>query len=430
MFSKRFASAMELAHQSGSVKSDTIADTAAFCRDMDKIIDACNSSCLYNPNPAKRPLSAENPGVEMILRDFLSWAPEMTVCVNNKWKRPFCFGGIVQTVSGILETYLGLIDEFPEFELCTALCNQDSVEQLFSRFRGRGGFNPNPTCRMFRLAARHLISVRNVIPTKRGNVVCSELPYLPPLTDHVDETDLQYKASVSAVAFFEEGTFSQHDDSDDVLYDGAEVQSDTDDEQDQDLDLVSRVRLAQDVPLPVNSGSYEANAIAFFAGYTIHKMLKVHHCDRCQDVVAKGVGESLTANETYTECREYVTDDTYTVTKLKRPTAKFHQIVEVQLQSFLPIFIRHKYKVGILAKLVSHAVEATNKVDPHWFDEADPCHSHRMFAVRFMLRVKLQRHCTFDNRAAKVDRVNKRKATASAHHVHKPVRKMRNILHT
>ncbi|XP_048511949.1 uncharacterized protein LOC125501093 [Athalia rosae] len=149
VFSKRFASAMELARHSRAVRSETIPEIARFCRSMDKIIDACNSSSIFNENPAKRPLSEENPQVEQILVEFLSWAPDMKVCAKGRWKRPASFAGMVQTVRGILMLYRQLREQFPGFKLCTALCNQDSVEQLFSRFRGRGGSNPNPTCRMY-----------------------------------------------------------------------------------------------------------------------------------------------------------------------------------------------------------------------------------------------------------------------------------------
>jgi len=43
------------------------------------------------------------------------------------------------------------------FELATGLCNQDSVEHLFSKLRQRSGFNSNPTARMVRLPLRHIL---------------------------------------------------------------------------------------------------------------------------------------------------------------------------------------------------------------------------------------------------------------------------------
>ncbi|XP_020707944.2 uncharacterized protein LOC105685835 [Athalia rosae] len=67
----------------------------------------------------------------------------------------------------------------------------------------------------------------------------------------------------------------------------------------------------------------------------------------------------------------------------------------------MKVFVQHKHKDGILKKLVAHAIDATTKIDPQWFDESDPCNSHSNCAVRFMLRVKLRLRCQLDNRAVK-----------------------------
>ncbi|XP_048511950.1 uncharacterized protein LOC125501094 [Athalia rosae] len=283
-----------------------------------------------------------------------------------------------------------------------------------------------------------MISVRNITSSERGNVVCADLPYLavatpneePPIAG--DLTDRQYEAGVSAVEFFEDGEFASaaDDENNELLDAGSESDSDSDVEDDDDLDLATRLRMFRPAEAPAEPGSYEANAIAFFAGYTANKLSKVHPCDCCRDILAKKVSDTVNANERYTVCREYVSDDTYLVTSLKRPTDRYYKIVEAQLQSFLPVFIQHKHEGGILRKLVAHAIDATTKIDPQWFDESDPCNNHRIFAVRFMLRVKLQRYCQLDNRAAKSKSQEKRRAAAAKRNALKPVRKMRNILHT
>ncbi|XP_048512204.1 uncharacterized protein LOC125501148 [Athalia rosae] len=252
---------------------------------------------------------------------------------------------------------------------------------------------------MFRLTARHLISVGNIVSSRWGNVICADLLYLAVATPTEepqlagDLTKRQYEAGVSAVEFFEDGEFAPvvDDENDEPL--DTRSESDSDVEDDDELDLATRLRMFQPTAAPVRPGSYEANAMAFFAGYTVNKLSKLHPCDRCRDMMAKKVSDKVNSNERYTVCREYVSDDTYLVTSSKRPTGRYYRIVVVQLQSFLPVFIQRKHKDGILKELVAHAIAATTKIDPQWFDESNSCNGHRIFAVQFMLRVKLQRHC-------------------------------------
>lgn len=81
-----------------------------------------------------------------------------------------CFKGFVITIKAILATYKALLSKNEAFELATGLCNQDSVEHLFSKLRQRGGFNPNPTTRMVRLSIRHILSTGYIQTSDKGNV--------------------------------------------------------------------------------------------------------------------------------------------------------------------------------------------------------------------------------------------------------------------
>ena len=81
--------------------------------------------------------------------------------------------------------YLEIKSSLPEFELATGLCNQDSVEHAHSKLRGRGGFNPNPTCRMYRLTLRHIMSIDFIHTSKKGSTNCEESHSLLPQNDVV-----------------------------------------------------------------------------------------------------------------------------------------------------------------------------------------------------------------------------------------------------
>jgi len=82
--------------------------------------------------------------------------------------------GFSITVQAILGTYNSLKMQYEAFELATGLCNQDSVEHLFSKLRQRGGFNSNPTARMVRLSLRHILCTGYIQTSDKDNVQCPE----------------------------------------------------------------------------------------------------------------------------------------------------------------------------------------------------------------------------------------------------------------
>ena len=76
---------------------------------------------------------------------------------------------------------------FPDFELATGLCNQDSVKHAHSKLRGRSGFNPNPTCRKYRLTLTNIMSTDFIHTSKKSNTNCDESHSLLPENDIVEK---------------------------------------------------------------------------------------------------------------------------------------------------------------------------------------------------------------------------------------------------
>ena len=114
------------------------------------------------------------------------------------------------TVQGILELYKKVT-----FPLCTQLCSQDTIETLFSRVRGRGGFNPNPTTRMARLILRHMLAMKHddIAVSTRGNISVEEVKSPQALSEldiatfkhHLENSDEIEVAATRAFAYIEEG---------------------------------------------------------------------------------------------------------------------------------------------------------------------------------------------------------------------------------
>ena len=168
MVGGRMGKAMYEAHSKNLIKSDTLKESADCILDINRLTDVANSFRIYDSNPLKCALSREHPEPIQVLQDFLTWASTLKVfdAKSKKMKSLPCFLGLEMTIRGILELYNEVT-----FPLCTTLCSQDSVETLFSRIRGRGGFNPNPTLRMVRLILRHMLAIKHDIAcSTRGNV--------------------------------------------------------------------------------------------------------------------------------------------------------------------------------------------------------------------------------------------------------------------
>ena len=133
LLSGKLKAAMEAATEAGLIKSKTIAKSISFVGKMNAIVDVCNSSNVFDKNPMKRPLSAENPGCIEVLEDFITW--ELTIHVKSKTgklTRLPCFQALEGTVRGLLGLYSVMVKTYTSFQLCTVICNTDSVEQLFS----------------------------------------------------------------------------------------------------------------------------------------------------------------------------------------------------------------------------------------------------------------------------------------------------------
>ena len=147
------------------------------------------------------------------------------------------------------------------------------------------------------------------------------------------------------------------------------------------------------------------------------------------------------ADDSYIECREYESKMSYKVTILKRPSAKFREIVTANLLTFEGNIHQIREKYGILNLIEQKAIQDSKKICPEWFSEEDPCYEHRLFAMKSLFKTKLHPVCSVDNANTLASRAEKRhknsakklenrNATKVApENNYKRSRKMRNLLH-
>ena len=426
LVSGKLTCAMEAASATKAVVSPTLNNTIWFTMNMNDVVDVCNSSNVYDKNPLKRPLSTKNPKCIEVLKDFLKWGSTIQVWNKSKKNKKLtslpCFNALIMVVKGLLKLYEDMIENDPSCQLCTRFCNQDSVETLFSKFRGRGGFNPNPTCRMLRLTVRHLVAVKNMASSSRGNVVRDDSNYFPALTpeelrQQSKSEEVEEETAVQrAIEFFETGKVNRQEDNDDVQADESEEEDDEEVEKEEDIAIQDRnVKVQDPVPFEAISGTLEGLSVAYFAGYAAFKTVQKFKCNDCLKVMQKPPDdEEGDMNDQYIEYREYEADFSYKIHLLARPTEKFRHVVTANLKTFVKFFnMRKQTAEGLRKALIEDAKREMLEVDPEWYSTG-PCQEHREFATNILFIAKVHRHCILDNRAAKQEKLTKRRVKAAA----------------
>lgn len=351
---------------------------------MNNIIDACNSYSLKVTFGGKRPLSRKNPDIEILLTDFLQCCAKWSKSPDFLIQVP-CFKGFVITIKSILQMYTELVNKYETFELATGLCNQDSVEHLFSKVRQRGGFNPNPTARMVRLSIRHILSTGYIQTTNKGNVQCEiESETLINRANEVIKTMENCLSTNNAVATDENDLESNIE----FLTNNQEFFEEWNDIEVEHINKLS---------------NYDENAVTYFAGYVARRCIQQSKCDNCRSTMLKTPMEDAASNEEYIEYREYYNEDedAPVVTKLVRPTSLFINIIKTQLISFNRTWEKHWASTQVLEKISNEGMHATQETHETWFDIHEECYNHRIQALKFLMKVKIYSRTRYNNRAGR-----------------------------
>ncbi|KAL4090756.1 hypothetical protein QTP88_025533 [Uroleucon formosanum] len=173
IFSHSMASALRTCISTAEIKSKTASDTADFINFMNNLFDCLNSRNVFSENPYNCALT--NSGV---VKQFLVNATNYfndLFKINSKGKvnRPQCFSGFTQTINGVLSFFNDEKNNNNIQFLFTNRLNQDTLENLFSIFRQKGGYNKNPTARTIRTSFRSTC-VFSLITSKGTNCEISQ----------------------------------------------------------------------------------------------------------------------------------------------------------------------------------------------------------------------------------------------------------------
>lgn len=159
LFSNTMSAVIKTCVYTGELKSKTGLQTANEIKYFNDLLDVLNSSNLYNSNLFKCALSNERPQqLHFLKKSVAKFETLDRKCIGaSKGKkkqniRPICFDGMCWTLNAIIMLYNEQKENGYTYIL-TGRLNSD-IENMFSVFRQRGGYNRNPTARTFRATFR------------------------------------------------------------------------------------------------------------------------------------------------------------------------------------------------------------------------------------------------------------------------------------
>lgn len=335
---------------------------------MDQTFDCLNSKRFRADKPFNSALHFKNPGVEKALLQAVPYYTELVkVSLNGKISRPPCFDGIIQTINGILLYYQQEKRENADIYILTSKLNQDVLENFFASVRQKGGYNLNPTSRIFRTSFRSY-TISNLIKPIGGSYEADKDEYLA-----LDETE-NVPPSPSAEGQFvtsKPSTSFQCPDENQMIFD-------------ENLDLASEES-------PKSSSSSETEtlekcATKYFAGYLAHKTINKFSCENCKNLL-------LSKNIFYSDKNEILlfhklfshVTKTHSFEGLKAPSPEFFKITKFALNIFPNTFSKNCHLNNIGSIIVEKIMKKINKYD---FIK-DFCKDHLLFLIKLLVRTKI-----------------------------------------
>lgn len=342
LFSHSVSAAIKTALDLQQLKSDTGEDTAEFVAFMDKLFDCLNSRTISSKNPYNAALM-ENSIVHQTLKDSLKILPNLTKVdkITKNVSKPPCFSGICQTVRGVLLLFES--EKTKNKFILTNRLNQDVIENLFSIYRQKGGYNRNPTARQFRMSFRSNAINSLIRPPTSSN--CEPDTDDPPQIIIIDSESQQ-------------------------------VLSDT---------SVSTSTTTSDESRPGAETTLEDCAVEYFAGYLAKRCLDEFKCDKCK--------EQLTTHLTLCDKRQLlIINRNYSAISdsLQAPSENFRFIVNTALQCFIKYYEKFYFRYNI-AGLIEKRIKRKRSVN-EWLNSGE-CYEHRAFIIHLLIRVKLFFQC-------------------------------------
>lgn len=214
---------------------------------------------------------------------------------KDKTKNVYCIGGMIWTINAVLLLWQDIKENY-KF-LSTYNLNHDPIENFFSVVRHRGGYNPYPNCRQFRLAMQHNMFIRLQNETTHSNCELDEE------VEHLT-IDIQQKHL--------ESSDTAH--SRDLIQDDNRILM----EDEPTDDVFVNQEICDTTTVEIN---LETCSIALVAGYLGFRVQKRYSCQKCSILMIKS-DESFSNVELQILHKDFGKEQ---LSYLKKPTANLIQ---------------------------------------------------------------------------------------------------------
>ena len=364
--------------------TDEAIHTAEFIEAVDGLFDCFNSRNLRDKKALHRPITDSSQSSHWAhlqkCAQFLH-----TLKIDSSRASVPCVRGWLMDINALQMIWSVLKSEYKLSFLLTSRLNQDSLENLFSVIRGRGGHRDNPGPIHFQSAFKQVMVQNIVMPAASGNCKAdAEGDCLLSVDDF----------TVSPPVQLSDQAHTSHSSACQMPLVAA----------DEAFGSIDHSESCNDITVQ--------NTLMYVAGYVCKKVLDKHRCQRCRVSMLRM--DSGLVGQTDLFC----VHKAYNVSRgsfggLKAPSQFMFELLKVCEEVFVSLFDTVKCDQGVLLKL-RRAVE-------HHFAEDDdkPCLSSQRGAADLYLRTRLHYKLKFWNRNLSDEAKSKRKNRKATKVMHK-----------
>jgi hypothetical protein len=344
---------------------DEAMHTANFIKLVDGLFDSFNSRLCFDKKVLRRAICSKS--------DSSHW-PHLHECeqklkslkvAESKAAIP-CLSGWLMNIAALKMLWEILQAEYSFSFLLTSRLNQDSLENLFSVIRGKGGHRDNPDPVHFRSAFKQVVVQNMFVPAPGSNCEDDSGEYLLNIEDFSVNTDTPLQLTDSVSSHVITVTMPLLSASESLLkLDNAELMED---------------------------GIYD-NTLTYIAGYVCRKVLDKHDCDICKSTMLRadtsviGSGDLFCAHKAYNTSRSCFGG-------LKAPSDFMFKLMNECEHVFNTAFESMKYSPGIRSKLVEAVSDHLSSADDK------PCLISQRNAVLVYMTTRLHYKLKFLRRDA------------------------------
>lgn len=360
LLSHSVAAAIKTASRTGELKSSTSENTSFFIETMNNLFDALNSTRIHAIKPCNRVLSEKNTAVIKAINtgyDLLQKLHKLNS--RGQLTRPDSFDGFLTTINAV-KMFASEERENGFKYIFTGRLIQDPLENQFSVYRQKGGYNRNPTVRSFRAAFKMNIVTNLMRPPKNANSGSG-----------IDEDKNIFETSKTETDTLESLNIPEEEDI--SLIPISDSSSET------DLSVFDEAQ---------SQVSLEQCASVYFAGYLVKKCLDFFNCEICL--------HDLDSEEDLNEPNEllifYKNYDLSNISGLKIPSNIMKSFTQTALNCFQRNII--KYSCGKVLYNIRKKIEQKLLTSlPAWLNCNNNCRKHRDFILNLLIRTQIYKYC-------------------------------------